>query len=236
LAEVRVQARLSADRTLYIGEEVVSVVYYRAGYTPNDYPSETEWEARLLLEQSTAVKCPTISYHLTGAKKIQQELARPGVLERFLQDAEAVAALRKCFAGLWSLDGDESETIIEEAIRAPDGFVLKPQREGGGNNIYGEDVASTLSKLRAAGGHGLAAYILMQRIFPAVHTSYLLRGGSWSQKKTISELGIYGAYLRNGDREVMNVCAGHLLRTKVADSNEGGVATGYAVLDSPYLT
>jgi hypothetical protein len=34
------------------------------------------------MEESSAVKCPSISYHLTGAKKIQQELARPGVLER----------------------------------------------------------------------------------------------------------------------------------------------------------
>jgi glutathione synthase len=42
-----------------------------------------EWMARLLLEKSSAVKCPSISYHLAGAKKIQQELAKPGVLERY---------------------------------------------------------------------------------------------------------------------------------------------------------
>ena len=28
---------------------------------------------------------------------------------------------------------------------------------------------------------------------------------------------------------------GHLVRTKRTDSNEGGVAAGFAVLDSPYL-
>lgn len=67
-----------------------------------------------------------------------------------------------------------------------------------GNNIYGKDVASKLSQLKAQGGDGLAAYILMQRIFPAEHVSYLVRGGAWSPNKTISELGIYGAYLRSG--------------------------------------
>ncbi|KAG5087134.1 hypothetical protein JHK82_054531 [Glycine max] len=41
-----------------------------------------EWSARILMEQSSAVKCPSISYHLVGTKKIQQELAKPGVLER----------------------------------------------------------------------------------------------------------------------------------------------------------
>lgn len=35
------------------------------------------------MEQSSAIKCPSISYHLAGTKKIQQELAKPGVLERY---------------------------------------------------------------------------------------------------------------------------------------------------------
>ncbi|KAG5232515.1 glutathione synthetase [Salix suchowensis] len=48
-----------------------------AGYAPTDYRSEAEWRARALLEQSSAVKCPSISYHLAGTKKIQQELAKP---------------------------------------------------------------------------------------------------------------------------------------------------------------
>jgi len=31
-------------------EEVsVSVIYYRAGYSPDDYPSEKEWEARYVV-------------------------------------------------------------------------------------------------------------------------------------------------------------------------------------------
>ena len=36
------------------------------------------------MEQSSAIKCPTISYHLVGTKKIQQDLAKPGVIERYL--------------------------------------------------------------------------------------------------------------------------------------------------------
>ena len=41
-------------------------------YTPNDYPTEAEWDARLLLERSLAVKCPSLAQHLTGTKKVQQ--------------------------------------------------------------------------------------------------------------------------------------------------------------------
>lgn len=65
-----------------------------------------------------------------------------------------------------------------------------------GNNIYGTDVRETLKKLRNEGNDGLAAYILMQRIFPKDSRSYLIRDGISHTENTISELGIYGAYLR----------------------------------------
>jgi glutathione synthase len=56
--------------------------YYRAGYGPDDYPTEAEWSARTMLEHARCPKCPSISDHLSGAKKIQQALALPGVVER----------------------------------------------------------------------------------------------------------------------------------------------------------
>lgn len=37
-----------------------------------------------MIERSSAVKCPSISYHLVGTKKVQQELAKPNVLERYI--------------------------------------------------------------------------------------------------------------------------------------------------------
>lgn len=63
------------------------------------------WDARLLMERSLAVKCPDISTHLAGTKKVQQELARAGILERFFPDEpETVAQIRATFAGLYTLD------------------------------------------------------------------------------------------------------------------------------------
>jgi len=70
-------------------------------------------------------------------------------------------------AGLWGLDdpdAPEVAAVLARAAAAPDDFVLKPQREGGGNNLYGAELAA---RLRSRGG--LAAFILMQRIRPPVH-------------------------------------------------------------------
>ncbi|CBI34350.3 unnamed protein product, partial [Vitis vinifera] len=233
LAEIDAEGKLLPDGTLTVGGQPVAVIYFRAGYAPTDYPSESEWRARLIMEQSSAVKCPSISYHLAGTKKIQQELAKPNVLERFLENKDDIAKLRKCFAGLWSLD---DSNIIKEAIERPEVFVMKPQREGGGNNIYGDDVRETLLRLQKEGTEEDAAYILMQRIFPNVSPTFLMREGICYKDHAISELGIYGAYLRNKEKVIINDQCGHLMRTKVSSSNEGGVAAGFAVLDSIYLT
>jgi Eukaryotic glutathione synthase len=80
------------------GEVLVSVAYYRAGYTPDDYPTDIEWSAREIIENSLATKCPTIGYQLAGTKKIQQVLCEENVLEKFLPKKES-ELLRKCFAG-----------------------------------------------------------------------------------------------------------------------------------------
>ena len=48
------------------------------------------------------------------------------------------------FKGLWTLEdidrdgpeGDEVRSIVEKAKANPHGFVIKPQKEGGGNNFY----------------------------------------------------------------------------------------------------
>jgi glutathione synthase len=44
------------------------------------------------------------------------------------------------------------------------------------------------------------------------------------------------ANCRNKDKVIINNQSGYLMRTKVSSSNEGGVAAGFAVLDSILLT
>lgn len=54
----------------------------------------------------------------------------------------------------------------------------------------------TLTRLQKEGTEEDAAYILMQRIFPTVSSTFLLRDGICHKDDAISELGVYGAYLR----------------------------------------
>ncbi|XP_019806361.1 glutathione synthetase isoform X3 [Tursiops truncatus] len=232
--DVSEKGSLDQDRRLFMDDQEVAVVYFRDGYMPSHY-SLQNWGARLLLERSCAVKCPDIATQLAGTKKVQQELSRSGMLEVLLPgQPEAVARLRATFAGLYSLDmGEEGDQAITEAIAAPSCFVLKPQREGGGNNLYGEEMVQALERLKDS--EERASYILMEKIEPEPFGNCLLRPGSPARvAQCISELGIFGVYVRQGKTLVMNKHVGHLLRTKAIEHADGGVAAGVAVLDNPY--
>ena len=78
--------------------------FLRACAKMSQYTTEREWDARLMIERSKAIKSPSIHYHLGGTKKVQQELARDGVLERFVKDEEERTAIKSMFTGLYPLD------------------------------------------------------------------------------------------------------------------------------------
>ena len=245
----------------------IAVVYFRAGYAPTDYPSGyntndgsgVEWLARERLERGVATKCPCLGYHLAGTKKVQQELARPGVVEHFFpeNDGDNVAAaklIRTAFAGLYSLGADANEddmnAVKEVLLHDGEGrYVLKPQREGGGYNFYGKEMADKLrSNCTIAQDFddgavtfqlspALSEFILMERLFPPQQRAILLRQGRVEGTgMTISELGCFGTIVVSGEGDVVhNEYAGFLLRTKFSGVDEGGVASGFATLSSPYL-
>ncbi|XP_008299571.1 glutathione synthetase [Stegastes partitus] len=234
--EVSKTASLDENKRLFVDGQEVAVVYFRNGYMPQNYTSEQSWDTRLLMERSRAVKCPDIGTHLAGTKKVQQVLARPGVLEKFFPDQpQVVEQIRATFAGLYTLDmGPEGDATVQMALAAPDKFVLKPQREGGGNNIYGSEICQVLEGMKDSSER--TAYILMDKIHPTpVHNYLLRRDAPLKVSSCLSELGVFGAYVRQGEDMVMNECVGHLLRTKSAEHSDGGVAAGVAVLDNPLL-
>lgn len=224
----------------------ISVVYYRAGYTPSDYLTPADWPTRFRLERSLAIKCPSLPLQLAGGKKVQEVLTHPGVLEKYLGDLgpEYVDAVRASWMGMWGLDaaaaaagGREGEDGISRARRQASSLVLKPQREGGGNNVYKEDIPAFLDALPS---QERAAWIAMELIIPPEGASnYLVRAdgiGSAVRTEVVSELGIFGwALFGNTGEEMREKEVGWLVRTKGKDSNEGGVAAGFSVLDSLVL-
>ncbi|KAL4220750.1 hypothetical protein ACF0H5_021144 [Mactra antiquata] len=228
------QMKLDDNKILTVDGIEIGLVYYRYGYSPKHYPTEKEFQLRLNLERSHAIKCPTMAFHLAGCKKIQQVLAEPGILERFLPQSEYLDEIKSTFVGLYKLDSSESNTIISTALNNPEKFVLKPQREGGGNNLFGDELKSFLEKIKDT--PEASSWILMDRIRAARHRNRLIRVGLGPElRDVVSELGIFGVHLSTKSEEIENFECGYLLRTKPEIANEGGLFSGHSCLDSPYL-
>lgn len=237
LQEIQIEGDLNKNDELMVDGNLVSVVYFRSGYEPAHYPTNAEWKARALIEKSTSIKCPNINYHLAGTKKVQQVLALPNTLRRFFKDENKIAAIQAVCTGIYSLDKeDNGDEAVTRAMKNPEKFVLKPQREGGGNNVYGQDIPGYLKNLTAA---ERAAYILMDRISPPLSKGFILKPGekvdASKPADLISELGIFGVVIGTKDKILFNAQVGHNFRAKLADSNETGVNAGHGALDSPYL-
>ncbi|KAJ0036425.1 hypothetical protein NQD34_005102 [Periophthalmus magnuspinnatus] len=234
LEEVCASASLDEENRLFVDGREIAVVYFRYGHAPHHY-TEQIWDLRLLLERSRAVKVPDIATHLAGTKKVQQVLSEPGVLERFFPERpHVVEQIRATFTGLYSLDlGPEGDRAVDMALAAPERFVLKPQREGGGNNLFGSDISRVLTE---APGKERTAYILMDKIQATPSPNIIV---SAERPPVLTdctcELGVAGAYVRQGRDVLSNEVVGYLLRSKMAEHVEGGVASGRGARSSPFL-
>ncbi|KAG9258020.1 uncharacterized protein F5Z01DRAFT_314407 [Emericellopsis atlantica] len=218
----------------------VAVIYLRAGYGPGDYPDSKGWEARLHLERSHAIRCPTVLTQLAGTKKVQQVLATPdlSVLAKYINNkTPAAQELWKTFTNIYPMDTSPSGLEARKKALDPqeaEKYVLKPQREGGGNNIYRGSIPSFLKTVPE---EHWGSYILMELITPPPVTNTILRNGALEAGGVICELGVYGTCLwdQNSGKAKHNEQAGYLLRTKGDKSEEGGVAAGYGCMDSVAL-
>lgn len=220
----------------------VAVVYLRAGYGPGDYPDEAAWDARYHIERSLAIKCPTVLTQLAGTKKVQQVLAtpppesEPSIIGQFITSAAVsqVMELSKTFTNIYPMDTSPAGLEARKKALDPklaEAYVLKPQREGGGNNIYRGAIPAYLKSIPES---HWSSYILMELITPPPVSNLILRNGSVEKGGVICELGIYGTCLWDQQTAEIhhNELAGYLLRTKGDKSEEGGVAAGYGCMDS----
>jgi glutathione synthase len=224
----------------------IAVVYYRAGYTPTDYPTPQQFETRVFLERTRAIKCPSINLQLAGSKKVQEVLTQPGVLESFLSNPikwgnqdlfmeDDLREIRENWMGMWGLDIENGEGAARARKEAAN-LVLKPQREGGGNNIYKANIPAFLDKLPES---ELRVWIAMELMVPPDSRNVLVSAGSGVavEKSVVSELGVFGwALFGVQGQPVEEKTGGWLVRTKGKESDEGGVAVGFSVLDSLVLT
>lgn len=242
LEAIHNEARLTEGHLTRQGK-VAAITYLRAGYGPEDHATPAMVKAREMIEASDTICVPDLATQMTGTKRVQQLLCDITLLKQYLADEPAAQAWA-AFAGQYDLSQPlppaeaagqnlpENTPALEAALKNPEQWVLKPQREGGGHNHFDLDMVEMLKKLRP---EEQRAYVLMRRLRPPAHPAQLVREGRAMPANTVSEIGIFAVRVGHGTEELFNREAGYLVRTKNQDTTEGGVSAGFGYLDSLIL-
>ena len=167
-------------------------------------------------------------------KIFQARFSEPEVLKKYLTPDEC-ASISETFCDQTALS-EWNNPLIDDAKLNPSKFCLKALREGGlGENLFGQQIIPILEKAKSDLGLR-AKYVLMKIIEPEQHENTLVRCGQVAEGPTVSEFGISGVYLHDviNDKVLVNCVAGHLVRTKPAESLTGTCQQG-AVLSSVCL-
>ncbi|MBT4521359.1 MAG: glutathione synthase [Halieaceae bacterium] len=233
------------QRLLLEGFGSIDVVYLRAGYQYQDYIAkdldarrccDALRAVRIFLEKHRVALNATVSQQLATSKRMQQYLATDPnqILAHYGFTASESNSLKGIFAEMIAVDNSTSSRLRSEMTTG--NWVLKNQGEGGGHCLFDMDI---LTRLDALDQGDFPAWVLMRRLHPTgrVMPTLMVREGRGQQvDRLVSEIGIFTAHLE--DRPLVNVqghCAGYvgyLVRSKPPGISEGGVHSGFGMLDS----
>ena len=59
---------------------------------------------------------------------------------------ETLKPLFKSMVDLKNIEDPKIQELVDDAIKHPENYVLKPQKEGGGNNYFNEEMREILIK------------------------------------------------------------------------------------------
>ncbi|AFZ80321.1 glutathione synthetase, putative [Theileria equi strain WA] len=234
----------SATLKDFTGCYEVSVLYYRTWYDPSCIESYKDaWSLRLLCEYSDAVKVPSAPAQLASSKRGQMIWSDPKHIDRLLAshkkrvkgeayNEELLDAVKETYILQVDPSLDVNAEIVNDAIQNPHRYVLKSQREGGMGLVSSQELESTLRNK-----DGLSQYVLMKLITPPVQPTLFVRNivdGRFSVDayESITELGIYGFTIYDGNACKLATTGGYLARTKPEFVSGGGVCAGFGSLNS----
>jgi glutathione synthase len=216
----------------------VSLFYFRAGYTEKDYIDEDSWKGREMIELSTAIKCPNMNTFLCTFKIFQYHLQKPEILKKYLGDELIINDLLRFFTKIYfaqDMDEPSRKNLFTEVLKDVKKFIIKPQKEGGGNNFYNEDILQLIPNADVEMNETLKTSIIMERVFPPEIETTILFENKPKVSTCVSEASVYGIILSDDRTIHINKSVGFLLRTKEATSEEGGVIVGASAIDIPCL-
>jgi len=125
--------------------------------------------------------------------------------------SSSIESIRHLFKGIWSLENFDSDKevadVIVKALQNPHNYVMKPQKEGGGNNFFDDDIPRLLNEILKNEKPDLInemrTYLIMERINPPRVKQIQMRNGETKVLDCISEMGIFSSiFVRNNSADL----------------------------------
>ena len=193
-----------------------------------------------MIELSTAIKCPNVDTFLCTFKVFQYYLQKPEIMKKFISEDLIANDIRRFFVKIFYVNDmteEEKKTVFKEIREDIGKYIIKPQKEGGGNNYYNEDI---LKILPSEGDESNISEVLkhsmiMERINPPEYDTLVLFNNTLVKQNCVSEISVYGIILSDDEKVILNESVGFLLRTKEKSNQEGGVLVGFSSIDLPYF-
>ncbi|KAI3410450.1 hypothetical protein GPALN_004552 [Globodera pallida] len=218
---------------------VVAVVFDRIG----DRITKEEMDLNIEIDRSTAIKTPSYIFAMSHTKRMQQVFTKPGMVEKFFNNPEEehmAEAIRKVQTKGWAIGKDEdlTEDIIKKATENPHRYVLKSNecRRMPEKLFFNENIPKKLESMEPADRD---FFYLTEKLRPMVVKNHFIRPNMEPALNVDAtpELGIFGCLIGNTETGKVSYFSrtGHMMKTKLASVDEGGVWKGYSVGDSPYL-
>jgi glutathione synthase len=229
----------------------VHVVYLRAGYQFQDYIAtdldtrrccDALLATRMFIERHRVALNATVAQQLASSKRMQLRLSGDdgSLLQRLGFAPNERDALLAVFTPMHSVNGRTATRLRDEGNLTQ--WVLKNQGEGGGHCLFDQDI---LHRLDTLGERDFGAWTLMQRLLPAgrdTDTLLVRDGRARTAQRLVSEIGLFSAHLggealeTDGHHEGHRPGhIGHLVRSKPPTVSEGGIHSGFGVLDSLFI-
>ena len=239
LNEIAKNCKVDEKGQISYEEKIISLFYFRAGYTPSDYKDEESWKGREMIELSTAIKVPNINLFLTTLKVFQYELTKPDILKKYINEELISNDIIRFFTKIYYLrdmDKEKQKELFNQITSNPHSYVIKPQREGGGNNYYDEKIIPLLPKDDSEPSDELLNSIIMERIEAPEYETLNLIDEKVIVNTINSEFSVYGVIISSDDKIYnINKSVGFLVRSKDKNAGEGGVIHGSGCVDLPCL-
>jgi hypothetical protein len=136
---------------------------------------------------------------------------------------------------LFNSSEEKRKEILSDLRNNYKDYIVKPQREGGGNNYYNEEILKLLPEGDEQPSNMLMNAVIMERVNPPEQKCHVLHENSLKEMTCVTEYSIFGVLLSDEKEINTNRGIGYFLRTKESSVQEGGLVSGFSAANLPYL-